>query len=128
VIKSGKGKLIISLMIVAFIAIVAMVFFDTTPVDEAKAIEYLDDDAVENLELNSLSWEKLTLEDFGYEMLGDEKQINVYDNGSAQIAVYRAKAPYVSYFDKDSGEWTMVDCSWWENGEPEILYADHRFS
>lgn len=123
-IKSGKGKLIISLMIVAFIAIVAMVFFDTTPIDEAKAIEYLDDGTVENLGLNSLSWEKLTLEDFGYEMLGDEKQINIYDNGSAQIAVYRAKAPNVSYFDKDSGEWTMVECSWWENGEPEILYAD----
>ncbi len=53
----------------------------------------------------------------------EQTQINVYDNGNAQIAVYKAKTPYMSYYNKSTKSWTKVSVPWWSYGEPEILWA-----
>ena len=71
----------------------------------------------------SLNWKKLDYSDFGYTQHEDETQINIYDNGNAQIAVYHAETPYMSYYNKETEEWTVVDSTWWEHGAPEILWA-----
>ncbi len=71
----------------------------------------------------TLSWKKLSYNSFGYSNVGGERKIDVYDNGVAQIAVYYAKSPYMSYFNKTTKKWTMVSVSWWSHGAPEILYA-----
>ncbi|RIW36013.1 hypothetical protein D3H55_06010 [Bacillus salacetis] len=75
------------------------------------------------LPIPTLSWQRKYYNDFGYTQYGSERQINVYDNGNAQVAVYYAKTPYMSYFNKSTGEWTVVDVPWWSYGQPEILYA-----
>lgn len=75
------------------------------------------------LPIPTLSWQKKYYNDFGYTKYGSETQINVHDNGNAQIAVYRAKTPYMSYYNKATGKWTVVNVSWWNNGAPEILWA-----
>ncbi|WP_066298399.1 hypothetical protein [Bacillus sp. FJAT-29937] len=75
------------------------------------------------LPIPTLSWQKKYYNDFGHTQYGSEKQIKVHDNGNAQIAVYYAKTPYMSYFNKSTGEWTVVDLPWWSYGQPEILYA-----
>ncbi|MBG9544658.1 hypothetical protein ABE29_18340 [Cytobacillus firmus] len=75
------------------------------------------------LPIPTLSWQKKYYSDFGYTQYGSEKQIKVHDNGNSQIAVYYAKTPYMSYFNKSTGEWTVVDVPWWSYGQPEILYA-----
>ncbi|MTI81248.1 MAG: hypothetical protein FH758_10255 [Firmicutes bacterium] len=74
-------------------------------------------------EIPSLNWQKLYYYDFGYSSYNSERQISVYDNGQAQIAVYYAKTPYMSYFDKTTGQWTIADVPWWSYGEPQILWA-----
>lgn len=70
-----------------------------------------------------LSWKKLNYNNFGYTQYGGETRIDVYDNGNAQIAVYYAKTPYMSYYNKSTKQWTVVSCSWWGYGIPEILWA-----
>lgn len=70
-----------------------------------------------------IKWKKLYYPDFGYAGYGSESKINVYDNGNAQIAVYYAKTPYMSYFNKSTKKWTRVSVAWWNNGAPEVLYA-----
>ena len=75
------------------------------------------------LPIPTLRWQKKSYSSFGYTQYNSEKQINVYDNGNAQIAVYHAKTPYMSYYDKTTGQWTVVDVPWWSYGEPEILYS-----
>lgn len=75
------------------------------------------------LPIPTLSWRRLYYDDFGYSKYGSSTQINVYDNGQAQIAVYYAKTPYMSYFNKTTKKWTTVNVPWWSYGEPEILYA-----
>ena len=52
------------------------------------------------LPIPTLSWTKKYYNNFGYTQYGSERQINVYDNGNAQIAVYYAKTPYMSYWNK----------------------------
>ena len=71
----------------------------------------------------TLSWTKKYYNNFGYTQYGSEKQINVYDNGNAQIAVYYAKTPYMSYWNKTTKQWTVVSVPWWSYGQPEVLYA-----
>ena len=61
--------------------------------------------------------------DFGYAGVGGESAIRVHDNGSAQIAVYKAKSPYMAYYNHSAKKWTKVSVSWWSHGAPEILYA-----
>ncbi|MFZ3591594.1 hypothetical protein ACOI1C_20800 [Bacillus sp. DJP31] len=75
------------------------------------------------LPIPTLSWQKKTYSSFGYTQYNSEKQINVYDNGDAKIAVYHAKTPYMSYYNQTTDQWTVVDVPWWGYGEPEILYA-----
>ena len=60
-----------------------------------------------------LSWSKKYYKDFGYTQYGSEKQIDVYDNGVAQIAVYYAKTPYMSYYNQSTEQWTVVSVPWW---------------
>ena len=76
-----------------------------------------------DIDVPSLNWSRKYYNDFGYTKYNSETQINVYDNGNAQIAVYYAKSPYMSYYNKDTKQWTLSDVSWWNNGQPEILYA-----
>lgn len=71
----------------------------------------------------TLSWQKKYYQDFGYSKYGSETKITVHDNGNAQIAVYYAKTPYMSYFNKSTGKWTVVNVTWWNHGQPEILWA-----
>jgi hypothetical protein len=71
----------------------------------------------------TLNWRKVNYKHFGYTQYGGATKINVYDNGNAQIAVYYAKTPYMSYFNKQTKKWTVVDVTWWSHGEPEILWA-----
>lgn len=71
----------------------------------------------------TLSWQKLYYNSFGYTQYGGETRIDVHDNGNAQIAAYYAKTPYISYFNKTTMQWTVVSCSWWGYGAPEILWA-----
>ena len=54
------------------------------------------------LPIPTLSWRRLYYDDFGYSKYGSSTQINVYDNGQAQIAVYYVKSPYMSYFNKST--------------------------
>jgi hypothetical protein len=122
--ENNKKKILIALAIVILVSIAVMKLYNLKIKDETQAIEYLDQNIVNELELNALSWKKLTYEDFGYEQMDGQEQINIYDNGNAQIAIYKAKVPYVSYYDKDKEEWALSESSWWENGEPEIMYAD----
>ena len=75
------------------------------------------------LSIPTLGWQKLYYNNFGYTKYLSETQINVYDNGNAQIAVYNAKTPYISYFNKVTGQWTVLSCPWWGYGIPEILWA-----
>jgi len=75
------------------------------------------------LPIPTLSWTKKYYNNFGYTQYGSERQINVYDNGNAQIAVYYAKTPYMSYWNKTTKQWTVVSVPWWSHGQPEILYA-----
>ena len=75
------------------------------------------------LPIPTLNWQRKYYNNFGYSQHGSERQINVHDNGNVQIAVYYAKTPYMSYYNKATGQWTVVDVSWWAHGEPEILYA-----
>jgi hypothetical protein len=70
-----------------------------------------------------LTWQKRYYNDFGYSKYGSQTQINVYDNGNAQIAVYNAKTPYMSYYNKSTKRWTRVSVPWWSYGEPEVLYS-----
>jgi hypothetical protein len=49
--------------------------------------------------------------------------IDVHDNGNAQIAVYYAKTPYMSFINKTTKQWTVVSVPWWGYGEPEVLWA-----
>ncbi|MFA9399448.1 MAG: hypothetical protein ACERKV_14440 [Clostridiaceae bacterium] len=70
-----------------------------------------------------LAWSKMYYSDFGYIQYGGETRIDVYDNGNAQIAVYYAKTPYMSYYNKTTKQWTVVDCVWWNYGVPRILWA-----
>ncbi len=71
----------------------------------------------------TLSWKKVGYSHFGYSSVGGETKIDVYDNGVAQIAVYYAKSPYMSYFNKTTKKWTKVSVTWWNHGAPEILYV-----
>ncbi|MDQ0154144.1 hypothetical protein [Robertmurraya andreesenii] len=71
----------------------------------------------------TLNWQKKYYSDFGYTQYGSETQIDVHDNGNAQIAVYHAKTPYMSYFDQTTKQWTVVSVSWWSYGAPVILWA-----
>ncbi|MGM0792438.1 MAG: hypothetical protein ACQEUD_20260 [Bacillota bacterium] len=75
------------------------------------------------LPIPTLSWQRKYYYDFGYSQYGSERQIKVHDNGNAQIAVYYAKTPYMSYFNKSTGKWTVVSVPWWSYGQPEILWA-----
>jgi len=75
------------------------------------------------LPIPTLSWQRKYYYDFGYSQYGSERQIKVHDNGNAQIAVYYAKTPYMSYFNKSTGKWTVVSVPWWSHGQPEILWA-----
>ncbi|MEQ2464721.1 hypothetical protein [Niallia hominis] len=75
------------------------------------------------LPIPTLKWQRKYYHDFGYTQYGSEGQINVYDNGNAQIAVYYAKTPYMSYFNKSTGKWAVVSVPWWSYGQPEILWA-----
>ncbi|MEC1719063.1 hypothetical protein [Schinkia azotoformans] len=70
-----------------------------------------------------LNWQKKYYKDFGYNQNGSKIKISLHDNGEAQIAVYHAKEPYMSYYDKEKAEWTVVENTWWEHGVPEILWA-----
>lgn len=58
----------------------------------------------------TLNWEKKYYQDFGYSKYGSETKITVHDNGNAQIAVYSAKTPYMSYFNKSTGQCTVCQC------------------
>lgn len=71
----------------------------------------------------TLSWQKLYYNNFGYTQYGSETRIDVFDNGNAQIAVYYAKTPYMSYYNKTTKLWTISNVSYWSNGAPEILFA-----
>lgn len=71
----------------------------------------------------SLNWQIKDYSDFGYQQYGDETQITVHDNGEAQIAVYHAETPYISYYNQETEEWEVVDSPFWEHGAPEILFA-----
>ena len=71
----------------------------------------------------TLSWSKKYYNNFGYTANGTDRQINVYDNGISQIAVYYSKSPYMSYWNKATKQWTVVSVPWWGYGQPEILYA-----
>lgn len=75
------------------------------------------------LPIPTLNWSKKYYNDFGYTQYGSEKQIDVYDNGVAQIAVYYAKTPYMSYFNQTTKKWTVVSVPWWSYGQPYILWA-----
>lgn len=81
------------------------------------------ENSLPDIDVPSLTWQKINYSNFGYTQYGGETKINVYDNGNAQIAVYYAKTPYMSYYNKDTKKWTITDVSWWNNGKPEILYA-----
>ncbi|ADI00475.1 hypothetical protein [Salisediminibacterium selenitireducens] len=70
-----------------------------------------------------LGWTKRYRSYFGYSSTGGETRISVFDNGNAQIAVYYAKNPNMSYFNHSTGEWTLSPVTWWNHGEPEILHA-----
>lgn len=71
----------------------------------------------------TLSWSKMYYSDFGYTQYGGETRIDVYDNGNAQIAVYQAKTPYMSYFNHTTNQWTVVSSPYWGYGAPVILWA-----
>jgi hypothetical protein len=75
------------------------------------------------LPIPTLNWSKKYYNDFGYTQYGSEKQIDVYDNGVAQIAVYYAKTPYMSYYNQSTKQWTVVSVPWWSYGQPYILWA-----
>lgn len=75
------------------------------------------------LPIPRLNWEKKYLADFGYSQHGGSTQLNVYDNGTAQIAVYAAQTPYTSYYNKNTGQWQVVNVPWWAHGVPEVLWA-----
>lgn len=75
------------------------------------------------LPIPTLSWQKKYYHSFGYTQYESETKITVHDNGNVQIAVYHAKTPYMSYYNKTTGQWTVVDVSWWGYGEPDVLWA-----
>ena len=75
------------------------------------------------LPIPTLTWQKKYYYDFGYTKYGTETQIKVHDNGNAQIAVYHAKTPYMSYFNQSTKKWTVVSVPWWSYGAPEVLWA-----
>lgn len=75
------------------------------------------------LPIPTLKWEKRYYHHFGYPQTGSATRIDVFDNGQAQIAVYRAQNPRMSYFNHQTGQWTIVDVPWWNHGIPEILWA-----
>lgn len=71
----------------------------------------------------TLTWQKVNYSHFGYTKYGSETKINVYDNGSSVIASYSAKTPYTAYWNKTTKQWTLSNVTWWNNGQPEILWA-----
>ena len=71
----------------------------------------------------TLTWQKVNCSHFGYTKYGSETKINVYDNGSSVIASYSAKTPYTAYWNKTTKQWTLSNVTWWNNGQPEILWA-----
>ncbi len=75
------------------------------------------------LPIPTLSWSKKYYNDFGYTQYGSERQIDVYDNGNAQIAVYFAKTPYMSYYNKIAKQWQVVSVPWWSYGQPDVHWA-----
>ncbi|KAB2953716.1 hypothetical protein F9B85_03605 [Heliorestis acidaminivorans] len=70
-----------------------------------------------------LQWQKKYYNDFGYSRHQSENRISVHNNGQAQICVYHARTPYMSYFNHSTKRWTVVGVSWWSHGVPEILWA-----
>ena len=78
---------------------------------------------IEEEEPPELSWQKLYYHNFGYSQHGSQRIISVHNNGNAQIAFYHAQTPYMSYFNHGTGQWTVVDCVWWNHGVPKILWV-----
>ncbi len=75
------------------------------------------------LPIPTLSWSKKYYNDFGYSQYGGVRQIDIYDNGNAQIAVYFAQTPYMSYYNKTTKRWTIANVPWWSHGKPDIVWA-----